>query len=93
MAAPSVKVHLAGIKMLFDWLVIGQVVAINPAAVVRGPKHSVKEGSTPVLSSEDTRTLLDVDRRFDAHRSTRSSVDRPDDLHLRAGRRSHQNAG
>jgi site-specific recombinase XerD len=59
MAAPSVKVHLAGLKMLFDWLVIGQVVAINPAAVVRGPKHSVKDGSTPVLSSGDTRALLD----------------------------------
>jgi site-specific recombinase XerD len=59
LAAPSVKIHLAAIKMLFDWLVIGQVVAINPAAVVRGPKHSVKQGSTPVLSKEDTRTLLD----------------------------------
>nr|WP_284503528.1 tyrosine-type recombinase/integrase [Caballeronia sp. GAWG1-1] len=45
--------------MLFDWLVVGQVVAVNPAAVVRGPKHSVRQGSTPVLSKEDTRTLLD----------------------------------
>src|ERR1700730_1853609 len=41
--ARSVKVHLAALKMLFDWLVIGQIVAINPAAVVRGPKHSVKQ--------------------------------------------------
>ncbi|WP_175152637.1 tyrosine-type recombinase/integrase [Paraburkholderia ultramafica] len=58
LAAPSVKVHLAAIKMLFDWLVVGQVVASNPASVVRGPKHSVKQGSTPVLSAEDTRALL-----------------------------------
>jgi site-specific recombinase XerD len=58
MAAPSVKVQLAALKMLFDWLVIGQVVASNPASSVRGPKHSVKQGSTPVVSAEDTRTLL-----------------------------------
>ncbi|MFM0327938.1 hypothetical protein [Caballeronia glebae] len=58
LAAPSVKVHLAAVKMLSDWLVIGQVIAINPAAVVRGPKHSVKEDSTPVVSTEDTRRLL-----------------------------------
>src|SRR5262249_17444249 len=30
-AAPTVKQHLAAIKMLFDWLVTGQVVPINPA--------------------------------------------------------------
>ncbi len=27
---PSVKQHLAAIRMLFDWLVTGQVVATNP---------------------------------------------------------------
>ena len=31
--APStVKLRLAGIRMLFDWLVTGQVVPVNPAA-------------------------------------------------------------
>jgi hypothetical protein len=30
-AAPTVKQHLACIRMLFDWLVTGQVVASNPA--------------------------------------------------------------
>ena len=39
---PTVKQHLAAIRMLFDWLVTGQVVASNPAHSVRGPKHSVK---------------------------------------------------
>ena len=29
--APSVKQHLATIRMLFDWLIVGQVVATNPA--------------------------------------------------------------
>jgi Phage integrase, N-terminal SAM-like domain len=28
---PTVKQHLAAIRVLFDWLVVGQVVAINPA--------------------------------------------------------------
>src|SRR3984885_8322123 len=30
LAKPSVKQHLAAIRMLFDWLVVGQVVATNP---------------------------------------------------------------
>lgn len=59
LAAPSVKQHLAAIRMLFDWLVVGQIIATNPASVVRGPKHSVKKGKTPVLTAEETRTLLD----------------------------------
>jgi site-specific recombinase XerC len=33
---PTVKQHLAAIRMLFDWLVTGQVVATNPAHSVRG---------------------------------------------------------
>jgi len=58
-AAPSVKVQLAAIRMLFDWLVLGQIVPTNPASVVRGPKHVVKKGKTPILSADEARTLLD----------------------------------
>jgi integrase/recombinase XerD len=58
-AKPTVKQHLAAIRMLFDWLVVGQVIPINPAHSVRGPKHSVKKGKTSVLSVEEMRTLLD----------------------------------
>ena len=58
-AAPSVKVQLAAIRMLFDWLVLGQIVPTNPASVVRGPKYSVKKGKTPILSADEARTLLD----------------------------------
>jgi integrase/recombinase XerD len=58
MSAPSVKQHLACIRMLFDWLVIGQVVPSNPAHSVRGPRHSVTKGSTKVLSSEEATALL-----------------------------------
>jgi len=46
-AAPSVKLQLAALRMLFDWLVVGQAMPFNPASVVRGPKHSVKKGKTP----------------------------------------------
>jgi site-specific recombinase XerD len=56
---PTVKQHLAAIKMLFDWLVVGQVVAINPAHAVRGPKHVVSRGKTPVLTADQARELLD----------------------------------
>lgn len=56
---PTVKQHLAALKMLFDWLVLGQVLSANPAAVVRSPSHSQKKGKTPVLTPEEARDLLD----------------------------------
>jgi site-specific recombinase XerD len=58
-AAPTVKQHLAAIRMLMDWLVVGQVLPFNPAASVRGPRHVVKKGKTLVLSAEQARQLLD----------------------------------
>lgn len=59
LAAPSVKQHLAAIRMLFDWLVVGQVIPMNPAGSVRGPKHVVRRGKTPVLTADEARLLLD----------------------------------
>lgn len=58
-AAPTVKQHLAAIGMLFDWLTSGGIIDFNPAASVRGPKHVVKRGKTPVLTAEEARRLLD----------------------------------
>lgn len=55
---PTVKQHLAAIRMLFDWLVTGQIISANPAHAVRGPKHSVKKGKTSVLSPEEMGQLL-----------------------------------
>ena len=55
----TVKQHLAAIRMLFDWLVVGQILAINPAHSVRGPKHAIKRGKTPVLTPDEARKLLD----------------------------------
>ena len=58
LAKPSVKQHLAAIRMLLDWLVIGHVLDVNPAHAVRGPKHVVKKGRTPVLTSDEARAML-----------------------------------
>jgi len=57
-SAPTVKQHLACIRMLFDWLVVGRVMPANPAHSVRGPRRSVTKGVTPVLSSEEATALL-----------------------------------
>jgi len=58
-SAPGVKQQLAAVRMLFDWLITGQVLPTNPAAAVRGPKHVVKTGKTPVLEGAEWRKLLD----------------------------------
>ncbi len=55
---PTVKQHLAAIRMLFDWLVTGHIMESNPAHAVRGPKHSVRKGKTSVLSAEEMHELL-----------------------------------
>ena len=59
LSAPTVKQHLAAIRHLFDWLVVGQVVPHNPAASVRGPSHTTRKGKTPVLDATEARQLLD----------------------------------
>ena len=58
-SAPTVKLHLAAVRMLFDWLVTGQVLRVNPASSVRGPRHVVKKGKSPVLTAVQCRELLD----------------------------------
>ncbi len=58
-SAPTVKQHLAALRVLFDWLVVGHILDHNPAHAVRGPKHVVRKGKTPVLTGEEARTLLE----------------------------------
>ncbi len=55
---PTVKQRLAALRMLFDWMVVGQVLAVNPAHAVRGPKHTQRKGKTPVLNVDEARTLI-----------------------------------
>jgi integrase len=70
--------------MLFDWLVVGQILAINPGHAVRGPKHVVKRGKTTVSVVDDARMLLDsipVSRQ--AKREDGSETEVPDLVSLR----------
>ncbi len=58
-ALPTVKQYLSAIQALHDHLVMGHVLPANPAAPVRGLKHVVKQGKTPVFSLSEARDLLD----------------------------------
>jgi integrase/recombinase XerD len=58
LSAPSIKQHLAGLRMLFNWFVIGQVLSSNPALFVKGPRFSRQTGITPVLEAQQMRELL-----------------------------------
>lgn len=57
---PTVKVRLAALRMLFDWMVVGQVLPLNPAHAGRGSKHSQRRGKTPILQADEARTLIDA---------------------------------
>jgi hypothetical protein len=59
LAAPSIKQRLAALRDLFDWLVNGQVVPVNPAHTVRGPWHVLTSGQTPILDPAEACALLD----------------------------------
>jgi integrase/recombinase XerD len=58
-SVPTVKQHLAAIRELFDWLVEGHLLEINPASSVKGPRYAIDKGLTPVLEREEARALLD----------------------------------
>lgn len=58
LAKPSIKQHLAALRMLFDYLVIGQIVPYNPMTSVRGPKYVIKKGKTPVLTGSEAKALF-----------------------------------
>jgi site-specific recombinase XerD len=58
LSAPTIKQRLAGLRMLFQALVRERILAINPAAVVKGPRHSFTKGKTPVLSGDEINRLL-----------------------------------
>jgi Phage integrase family/Phage integrase, N-terminal SAM-like domain len=59
-SAPTVKQHLAALRILFDWLVTSHVIEANPAHAVRGPRYVVTKGKTPVLAAAEARAVLDA---------------------------------
>lgn len=58
-SCPTVKRALAAIRRFFDSIVVAGHMPHNPAAPVRGPQHIVTRGTTPVLTGDETRSLLD----------------------------------
>lgn len=46
--------------MLFDYLVVGQILPHNPADAVRGPRLVIRTGKTPVLQDDEPAALLDA---------------------------------
>jgi site-specific recombinase XerD len=61
MAKPTVKQHLAAIRMLFDWLVTGGILASNPATLVRGPKYVIKRSALGVASDAEANGVADIE--------------------------------
>ena len=57
-SVPTIKQHLAAIRELFDWLVEGHLLEVNPASSVKGPRYSISRGLTPVLDADEARLLL-----------------------------------
>ena len=90
---PTLKQHLAALCMLFDWLVTGHLLDVNPAHAVRGPKYVVNKGKTPVSTAEEARELLDCIKlvrntggRKDGREDEESDlVGRPDHVDRRHG--------
>ncbi|WP_353723037.1 site-specific integrase [Dyadobacter sp. 676] len=78
-SSPTVKLRLAAVRHLLDWLATGQVIPHNPAASVKGPRHSVQRGKTPILDPVEARAILDaIDISTDWVAG--SGADRPDGL-------------
>jgi hypothetical protein len=76
---PTIKQHLTAIKMLFDYLVVSQVVSTRPRHLLKDRTHVVKEGKTPILRAEDARKLFGFDSDRLAARTSRSSANLRDD--------------
>jgi hypothetical protein len=57
-APPTVKQHMAAIRMLFSWLTEKGVLAMNPAREVKTERFSRTEGKTPAFVEGEVQKLL-----------------------------------
>lgn len=55
----TVKLRLAALRGLFDWLARHGVLDTNPAAPVRGPAYTYKRGKTPILTAAEAKRLME----------------------------------
>ena len=86
--APTVKQHLAAIRMLFDWLIVGQVVA----ATIRPPRCAARSTSSRKArrrcsTATKRRKLLDSIDVSHGRRPARPRADRAAGLHASPGSR------
>jgi site-specific recombinase XerD len=49
-SAPTAKLRLAALRHLFDWMVIGQIMPVNPASVIGARDQRATSGPTGVLT-------------------------------------------
>lgn len=89
---PPVKQHLAAIRMLFDWLVTGQVVATNRARGAR-PKTRCQPRQDAGAHRRRGPQTFGQHRRVDARRPARSRAHRADGLLVCPRRRRRRHEG
>ena len=70
-AAPTVKAELAALRSRFNYLTAGGVLPFNPAASVKGPRHSRAEGKTPGMTATEAGQLLASIRTDKVHPADR----------------------
>jgi site-specific recombinase XerD len=87
--APTAELRLAALRHLFVWMVVGQIMPVNPAAAVRGPPHIVQRNKTPVLDPQEARQLIDA---INTSTVIGSYAHRPHGLFLRPHRRGGRHA-
>src|SRR5258708_17736846 len=83
LSPPSVKQHLAAIRMLFDWLVTGHVIDSNPAHSLRGPRYTVKKSKAPDRTPWEAHARIGTLPLTKKQANHPGATDQPDLLGLR----------
>jgi hypothetical protein len=92
-APPTLKQHMAAIRMLFSWLTEKGVLAMNPAREVKTERFSRAEGKTPAFVDSEVQKAFGRDRDIHAHWPPRSRPARHSRLHLRPDRCRRESEG
>ena len=92
-SAPSVKQQLAAIRMLFDWLVTGQVVPTNPAAAGARAEACRQDRQDAGARRRRMAQIAHIDPGHEFARPARPGIDRHADLQFRADRRGLEDEG
>lgn len=58
LSTPSTRQHFAALRMLFDWLVAGGVIKVNPVHAVRISNYPIVRGKAHVLNVDEVHAIL-----------------------------------